>query len=758
MDLGGRSESVFAIKEFGGYTTKASGQPGTIVDRGEEYSPYRSRGFHVDSFGKLVRARGWSQICQLFGHTEMSQVHGMHYWRGGGVGSTVILAGTFGLKHGRIGRIDDTSTDPWYYEWVPMTQIGPTWISQPSTDPGTNEGPAYLYGCFAEFRDRLYYCNGVDWPIRIDGLHHLFAKSTFEHSGETGPVYSAMGVFAPQIETDSDAFASIRSNYSGLRAGASDTNLYGITTYAVSVVSKYGESPATIVPPPSRDSVGASPEGTAPIFYVTDWSKYADYITAVRIYRLAEAHTVMQSVGDIPRGDYSLMDIQSDGELGYTVPTDTGLPSNFRLLATFEDRMFAVGGFGNPNRVACSKSGYPDVWPALYELKLSASLGTRMITQMKVLNGSLYLFLDEGILRMYGSSPENFGFSPVSEFIGCIAPKTMVPYTDGVVFLSKDGIYFFNGSQLRKVTDSLSGVVDGTTPGSMGWHRACGSAAREYYYLSYRDDGPRVWEDADSLPQAGDDPNRTYKINMTNGRVGVIDDWAFSLSTPYEGTESLVVGHKELIEATPSGDGHVAAGAYGDVGVRTYRDYTFTITNDSGPTSFYGNAAVTGTDSAQFEIQSGGGSFVLAEGESHSVVIRFTPNEVRDGYSATFSFGLPYVDTYSLSGDGVVPCTCAPTSHDYGNVTVGNTGTQDFTLTPVSCYNDLAIVILLSGDAEFAFEGSEGGAQTVPWDGTYVFTVEYSPDDAEANSANIVFTPSALEVPNVALSGTGVPP
>lgn len=764
MDLGVKSEHVFAINEFGGYSTKTSGQPGIIVDRGEEYSPYRSRGFYVDSYGKLVRARGWSQICQIFGHTEMSQIHGIHYWRGGGVGSTIILAGTFGLKHGRVARIDDTASDAWYYKFVDMTLIGPaggggsfSWMDQPSADPGTDEGPAYLYGCFAEFKDRLYYCNGVDWPIRIDGIHHLFAEETFSHSGETGPVYSAMGVYAPQILDDAVAFASTRTRYSGLRADASGTNVYGRAMYGVSVISKYGESPAVIVPPPAQPASGGAPEGTAPIFFVQNWNRYADYITAVRIYRVPAAGTVMQYVGDIPRGDYSFMDILADSELGYTIPTDTGLPSNFRLMATFEDRMFAVGGFGNPNRVACSKAGYPDIWPAIYEINLAASLGTRMITQMKVINGSLYLFLDEGILRMFGSSPENFGFTPVSEFIGCIAPKTMVPFTDGVVFLSKDGLYFFNGSQLRKVTDSLSGVLDGSTPGSMGWHRACGATSREYYYISYRDDGARKWDGVGNYPQAGDDPNRTYKINMNNSRVGVIDDWAFSLSTPYEGTESIVIGHKELIEATMSGTGHAADGAYGDVGVTTYREFTFTITNENGPTSYYGNATVSGTDSANFVIQSGGGAFVIAEGDSHDVVIRFTPDTKRDGYTATFSFGLPYADDYTLTGDGVTPCTCAPTSHDYGNVGIGaGAATQDFTLTPVSCYNDLSITISLSGDPEFAFEAGEGGAQTVPYSGTYVFTVEYDPDEVESNSANIVFTPAALEVPNVALTGAGV--
>ena len=654
-DLGGKHEFVFNLQDFGGFTTKSSGVPGMIVDRGDEYTPFRSRGFYVDGYGKLVRMRGWSHLSQIFGHTEMSQIHGVHYWRGGGVGSTIILAGTFGLKHGRVARIDGNAADAWYYKWIAMTQIGPTWMVQPSTDQGTDEGPTYLYGCFAEFKDRLYYCNGIDWPIRIDGIHHLFAEAAFEHSGETGPIYSAMGVYVPTLNSSATTFDSTRTKYVGLRSDSSQMNVSGKATYAVSVVSKYGESPAVLIPSPAISSTGGSPEGTAPIFYVQTWANYADYITAVRVYRLPAAGTVMQHVGDIPRGDYSLLDTLSDGELGNPVPTDTGLPSNFRLMAAYENRMFAVGGYGNPNRVACSKAGYPDMWPALFEIQLSASLGTRMITQLWVLNGSLYLFLDEAILRMYGSSPENYGFVPVSEFIGCVAPKTMMSHADGVVFLSKDGLYFFNGSQLRKITENLSGVLDGTTPGSMGWQRACGATSREYYYLSYRDDGSRSWASATQYPQAGDDPNRTYKIHMGTGKVGVIDDWAFSLSTSYEGTESLVIGHRELIEATMSGDGHVASGVYGDVATGATKDLTFVLTNANGPTSYYGNVTITGTDSAYFTFQSGGGSFVVAEGDSQTVVVRFSPDEIRDGFTATLSFGLPYADDYTLTGDGIAP-------------------------------------------------------------------------------------------------------
>jgi hypothetical protein len=158
---------------------------------------------------------------------------------------------------------------------------------------------------------------------------------------------------------------------------------------------------------------------------------------------------------------------------------------------------------------------------------------------MAVINGTLLFFLNRGILRLYGSSPENYQFGVQNDFVGCIAPRSLVPWQDGVVFLSGDGVYFFNGSDLRKVTGEGVGYE---FRGSIGWERACGAVNHDFYYLSYRDDTGQKWKDAETPAASGEEPNRTLVINMVNGRVGVIDDWAFGLSTPYENTEALVLG------------------------------------------------------------------------------------------------------------------------------------------------------------------------------------------------------------------------
>jgi len=196
--------------------------------------------------------------------------------------------------------------------------------------------------------------------------------------------------------------------------------------------------------------------------------------------------------------------------------------------------------------LACSKAGYPDVWPALFEINLKSGLGKPEITQMCVIRDALYIFLREGILRVVGSSPENYQVSSISDFVGCIAPRTLFPWRDGVVFLSKDGLYYFNGQTLSKLAEQLPGILDTAATGMQGWQRACGAVSKDYYYLSYRDDSGRSWRDAENDPEGREEPNRTYAINMINKRVGVIDDWAFSVSTPMEQNESLVIGQETL--------------------------------------------------------------------------------------------------------------------------------------------------------------------------------------------------------------------
>jgi hypothetical protein len=526
----GAPTEVYVQDKFPGFRS-----PGGVSDPGAYYDPFRSRGFQIDREGKLVKSFGYSQVAQVFDDTGSlvpTQYHGIHYWSGSGGLSTLVLCGSFGTLRSHQYCVTPGTT-PYLLRFEALLMLGPPWNAQPSADPGADTGAAFLLGSFAEFGDNLYFANGLDWPIRIEGLHTLFAKPSIKPA-----YYRAMGVYHPTLN-DGACIVMGLSKYSGKYSYGGGTNVTSHGVYVASVVSRFGEGPPVVLGTPV-DSLAKVEKGF-PIFSVV-WAFFDEHITAVRLYRTPNASATPQFVADILRPVTSFLDTVPDTDLGYTIPYDTGLPCHFRILVAHQDRMWGIGGYGRPNRVACSKAGYPDVWPATFEIPLSADLGVRTIQQARVVNGELYLFLDRGILRLAGSSPENYVFVVHNDYVGCVAPRTLFPWRDGVVFLSRDGLYFFNGSSPQPIPSTPLSGVGWDSLGSIDWRFACGAVSHDRYYLSYRDDTGQKYVYGGTDPVAGYQPNRTLVIQLETGLVGVIDDWAFSMSAPYGQVEAIVLG------------------------------------------------------------------------------------------------------------------------------------------------------------------------------------------------------------------------
>jgi len=474
---------------------------------------------------------------QIFNTSITGKVHGLHYCRSGPC-SFLLLAGSFGMKLLRL-KADTPGTTPYMLQTTDMDQDSSyTWVTRPSLASNLQ-----LVGSFAEYQDRIYYANGVDWPIRIDGISSLFINSSTLYN----PTFGPMGI----AENLGSGLSVTYSPYYGKRADPSGANAPYAKNYYISFSSKFGESELFPI-----DMPVSTEEFQYPIFKFT-WSALSDSITSANFYRVPVGGIIPQFVATVKRiGTYSkFMDIYADGELGVGHSTLVGRATNFRILCSYENRMFGIGGYGNRNRIACSKAGFPDVWPPTYELGLSSDLGSRTITGLCVINGSLYLFLDFGILRLYGSSPDNFGFQVISESIGCIAPSTLFPFHDGRAFLSNDGLFHFNGSNLQRLGSPALRDMIGGTRGATNLSKACLAANGDQVFLSYRDDTEKKWLAVGETPLAGLYPNRTLVVNPSNDRVGVIDDWAFFLSCPYEGSQGITFGGDVLAYESDSVSG-----------------------------------------------------------------------------------------------------------------------------------------------------------------------------------------------------------
>lgn len=103
-------------------------------------------------------------------------------------------------------------------------------------------------------------------------------------------------------------------------------------------------------------------------------------------------------------------------------------------------------------------------------------------TGLYSLNNALYIFQRRAIWRLYGNSPANFELRNVTNEVGMIDRRSLVEWNDILIFLSDNGVYFFDGSNLRNVTDGvINNFIDTwankTSPSAVLWENR--------YILSY---------------------------------------------------------------------------------------------------------------------------------------------------------------------------------------------------------------------------------------------------------------------------------
>lgn len=110
-------------------------------------------------------------------------------------------------------------------------------------------------------------------------------------------------------------------------------------------------------------------------------------------------------------------------------------------------------------------------------------------TGLYSLNNSLYIFQRRAIWRLYGNSPGNFELRNVTNEIGMISQKTLVEWNDLLVFLSDFGLYLFDGSNLRNISEGVvNTLIDSwankTSPVAVLWDNK--------YLISYTASGDTV--------------------------------------------------------------------------------------------------------------------------------------------------------------------------------------------------------------------------------------------------------------------------
>jgi hypothetical protein len=174
--------------------------------------------------------------------------------------------------------------------------------------------------------------------------------------------------------------------------------------------------------------------------------------------------------------------------------------------------------------------------------------------------------------------------------------------------------------------------------------------------------------------------------------------------------------------------------------------------------------SLIGGDTSQFAVTLGGAPFTVAPGATRNLDVRFTPTS---GGTKTTTLRLASDDPdegsidVALSGVGITTPDIAvtPTSHSYGNVSVGSSSVRSFTVSNTGSGTLVVGASTLAGThaAVFAIVNGQSGFTLGPG-ATGIIDVRFSPLTEGAKSATLSI-PSTDPNENpllVSLDGTGV--
>jgi len=125
-----------------------------------------------------------------------------------------------------------------------------------------------------------------------------------------------------------------------------------------------------------------------------------------------------------------------------------GTPPVAKSIAIHSERLFATGVKAYPNTVYRSDDYNPENWTISEDEAGATYLPTwdgGVCIGVSNIFSDLVIFKTNNIFRIVGTYPAVYETKQVYSSVGTIAEKTIVSSNDRAFFLSKDGLYYYNG-------------------------------------------------------------------------------------------------------------------------------------------------------------------------------------------------------------------------------------------------------------------------------------------------------------------------
>lgn len=218
-------------------------------------------------------------------------------------------------------------------------------------------------------------------------------------------------------------------------------------------------------------------------------------LSEIQIYRTRRGTAgLFYYVGSVRDGEDSFLDTTPDIALGAELELGKKDPPVARLGVTYQDRLFTVGSMdeGMRNLIRFSERHRPLSFPEDWYIYAPNLLTDDEIVRAVVVRGNLYFLTRRSVLQLVGNTPADYSLVPVSTSVGIVAPRTLAHWRDGVIFLSADGVVYFDPANVESVFTDLSGGMknyfSSQRRAHRSWEFAAGVASRDYYYLSVSED------------------------------------------------------------------------------------------------------------------------------------------------------------------------------------------------------------------------------------------------------------------------------
>ena len=170
---------------------------------------------------------------------------------------------------------------------------------------------------------------------------------------------------------------------------------------------------------------------------------------------------------------------------GLTRAHFTAVWNNFAFYADV-----TISGTLHPTRLYWSNFQDPGTWTSTDFANINRNDG-QAITGIFPLGDRLVIFKERSIWLAFftGDSDIPFVFQPSVSNVGCASGYSIQEVQNGLVFLSQDGIYFFDGNNSLKLSDRINTTLLGFARNRFQFASSAYLKSQNRYYLSFTTSG-----------------------------------------------------------------------------------------------------------------------------------------------------------------------------------------------------------------------------------------------------------------------------